>query len=191
MNNMKDERKIVAINSGETKQKRKLVFSLSYKKSVFSFDSTIDDVIENVCQLLKKYEVYSISPEMVANFFSTFSNEIDETWNDFKRSWLGSFYLEWFYDGENGVYTFTLMRVANEFTMLTLCSLPDITLSRGITDAEIKTILDKCAKNVEEGFTHTFATYEEGIKDAIEWLLFDREKPEVITSEEDTTHAES
>ena len=34
MNNMKDERKIVAINSGETKQKRKLVFSLSYKKSV-------------------------------------------------------------------------------------------------------------------------------------------------------------
>lgn len=89
---MSDKRVITALKSGETKQVRKLVFSIKYAKDLFSFDSCIDDIIENVCDAMRINGVNVISSEQVVKFFDKFNNEIDETWEEFKKEWIGKLF---------------------------------------------------------------------------------------------------
>lgn len=173
---MSDKRVITALKSGETKQVRKLVFSIKYAKDLFSFDSCIDDIIENVCDAMRINGVNVISSEQVVKFFDKFNNEIDETWEVFKKEWIGNHYLEWFFDKEKDEYTFTLMRVANEFKLEYV--------GYGLKD-EVDELIMKSSRCVEEGFTHTFASYEEGVRNCLKWIFKGGDKPEIICSEED------
>lgn len=41
----------------------------------------------------------------------------------------------------------------------------------------IDRILEECTNNINEGNVDTFRSYEEGVKDTIEWLFYDSDEP--------------
>ena len=42
---------------------------------------------------------------------------------------------------------------------------------------EALAIIDECNKNIENGEVNSFSSYDEGVRDALSWLLEDCEKP--------------
>ena len=42
---------------------------------------------------------------------------------------------------------------------------------------DIERILEECTNNINEGNVDTFRSYEEGVKDTIEWLFYGSDKP--------------
>ena len=42
---------------------------------------------------------------------------------------------------------------------------------------EADAMINECIKCINEGRTDNFASYEEGVKDALEWLFYDSSKP--------------
>ena len=47
------------------------------------------------------------------------------------------------------------------------------------TETEIDELLAKCDAAINSGETNSLATYEEGVRDAIMWLLYDSCEPYV------------
>jgi len=50
------------------------------------------------------------------------------------------------------------------------------------TEEQVNEVVHQCENNIRNGTEDTFRSYEEGIKDAIEWLFFGSDKP-IITDE--------
>lgn len=46
-----------------------------------------------------------------------------------------------------------------------------------ITETQILELLNECQENINNGDTDRLRSYEEGIKDALEWIRFDGERP--------------
>lgn len=47
-----------------------------------------------------------------------------------------------------------------------------------VTDfKEAEALIGECDQCIAEGRVDNFASYEEGVKDALEWLLYDGSKP--------------
>ena len=42
---------------------------------------------------------------------------------------------------------------------------------------EAEALIEECVNCINEGRTDSFASYEEGVKDTLEWLLYDCDKP--------------
>lgn len=51
------------------------------------------------------------------------------------------------------------------------------------TKEEVDAVLADCTENISEGMTDNFRSYEEGVKDALEWLFYGNSKP-IIKEEE-------
>lgn len=58
----------------------------------------------------------------------------------------------------------------------------DMTTNR--TEEQIKEVIRQCDDNINNGTEDTFRSYEEGVKDAIEWLFYGSDKP-MITDEDE------
>ena len=52
------------------------------------------------------------------------------------------------------------------------------------TEEQIKEVIRQCDDNINNGTEDTFRSYEEGVKDAIEWLFYGSDKP-MITDEDE------
>jgi len=46
-------------------------------------------------------------------------------------------------------------------------------------------LMDRCSKCIEDGTTDTFRSYEEGVKDALNWVYCDGGKPMIMTDDEE------
>lgn len=44
-------------------------------------------------------------------------------------------------------------------------------------------LMDECSKCINEGNTDSFRSYEEGVKDALDWVYCDGQKPLIIEEE--------
>ena len=42
---------------------------------------------------------------------------------------------------------------------------------------EAEALIEECINCINEGRTDNFSSYEEGVKDTLEWLLYDCDKP--------------
>jgi hypothetical protein len=51
------------------------------------------------------------------------------------------------------------------------------------TEEQVNDVVRQCENNIRNGTEDTFRSYEEGVKDAIEWLFFGSDKP-IITDED-------
>ena len=49
-------------------------------------------------------------------------------------------------------------------------------LSAHVEDS-VRGVLETACRNIENGNTDNFRSYEEGVKDVIEWLFFGSDKP--------------
>lgn len=50
-----------------------------------------------------------------------------------------------------------------------------------VTKEQIDEVLQQCQENINNDDAEYFRSYEEGIKDVIEWLFYDGEKPSIAT----------
>lgn len=46
-----------------------------------------------------------------------------------------------------------------------------------VTEEQILELLKECQENINNGDTDNFQSYEEGIKDALEWVYFGGNRP--------------
>ncbi|MBR3551494.1 MAG: hypothetical protein IKO09_05830 [Bacteroidales bacterium] len=53
-------------------------------------------------------------------------------------------------------------------------------LNKNVTEAQVSEMLDTLYKNINDGNVNSFASYDEGVKDTIEWLLYDSNPPLVF-----------
>ena len=48
-----------------------------------------------------------------------------------------------------------------------------------VIETQVLELLNECQENINNGYTDNFRSYEEGIKDALEWIYFGNERPNV------------
>lgn len=47
------------------------------------------------------------------------------------------------------------------------------------TENEAFNLIDECAKNINSGNVNSFGSYDEGVRDALDWFINDGEKPQI------------
>lgn len=50
-------------------------------------------------------------------------------------------------------------------------------------EEQARQLLSECSKCIEEGNTDSFRSYEEGVKDALEWVYYNGQKPLIFEEE--------
>lgn len=57
-------------------------------------------------------------------------------------------------------------------------------MNANVTKEKVDEILSICNKNIDNDNCDNFRSYEEGVKDALEWLFYDNPAPEVGCDDE-------
>lgn len=54
-----------------------------------------------------------------------------------------------------------------------------------VKEQQVSELIEQCSKAINNGNTDSFASYEEGVKDALIWAFYGGDKPFISTDEEE------